>query len=72
MSDELNISTERANKITKAMLDIDTETYGFQDVYIGRLPRLIHEIPEADIWECNPEYVQLMILFVNGENKNVH
>ena len=34
----------------------------FTDKYYGRVPKLLHAIEEADISECNPEYIEL----VNG------
>ncbi len=52
--------------IIRKMLLIDTGTYGYQDKYIGRMPRLLLDIPEAGIFECNPEYSGLMFEYVTG------
>ncbi len=43
----------------------------FIDKYWGRVPQMLHSIPEANIWVCNPEYVLLMEMYVaNTLNEN--
>lgn len=38
----------------------------FQDKYIGRMPKMLHSIPEADIYVCNPEYLDMLNEFIEG------
>ncbi len=40
--------------------EVEGYNSGFQDKYWGRCPQMLHSIPEADIWVCNPEYVWLV------------
>lgn len=44
----------------------DSDVNAFQDKYYGRMPKLLHGIEEADIAECNPEYVELVNQFMLG------
>ena len=46
-------------------LDVqDDELY--TDKYYGRVPKMLHAIEEADIGECNPEYVELVDGFMDS------
>lgn len=38
----------------------------FVDKYWGRVPRFLRLIPESYICEANPEYVQLMNMYIEG------
>ena len=38
----------------------------FIDKYYGRIPIYLHSIPEARIYECNEEYIELVIAFIDG------
>ena len=38
----------------------------FIDRYIGRVPKFIHRIPEAEICDVNPDYIRLLIDLVDG------
>ncbi len=45
----------------------------FMDKYWGRVPQMIHSVPEANIWLCNPEYIWLIENYISGDlvEKNV-
>ncbi len=38
----------------------------FIDRYWGRVPKFIHRIPEAYICEVNPDYLELINMFIDG------
>jgi len=38
----------------------------FEDKYYGEVPKYLRKIPEAGIYECNPEYIDLMYAFFYG------
>jgi len=47
-------------------LDQQENLNKFQDKYIGRVPVFLHAIPEANIYECNPEYLVLIWQIAEG------
>ena len=38
----------------------------FIDKYYGRIPKMLHSIPEANTWVCNPEYVKVLDAYITG------
>ena len=47
-------------------IDQNEENY-FIDRYIGRMPKFLHMIPEAGICDVNPDYIRLIMAFINGD-----
>lgn len=53
-------------KTPSFLIDQDFVSH-YEDRYTGRLPIYLHMVPEAKQYECNPEYINLFLSYINGD-----
>ena len=55
-------------------IGLDQDQEGIHiDKYYGRMPMYLVSIPESDLYECNPEFMNLLTQFMDGtiDNQNM-